>query len=380
MKHLDEGLMMALLDGELSAGEQREAEQHIDSCPECSSRLAEARLLMAEADGLVEELIVPPATSRAAETGKRTRWLRGRNLAWAASVVAALGLGITGGITFFTQSGSGREVAISPQQAAAPIDPVATPSTGVPPAAGSIGESRQVPPGQPATGAGLPANQARPSTETARLESDRTVEEPAAAAPSVAPNAFGESGSAKLSIRGGLPDSPPVPAAPLTDAAGAAGRAAPAPAMRAQRQAEREAPALVPRDEVTTRQRLDSELRSHAPAFRPISMEEAVHHLGGVIRLVDGLTPEGFEVAASDSAQPLVRVTYRVGQAEIRLFLEQRRTDNSFVASDLQRLNSTVEQALTVNRLSWNDLGGFALTLSGQVSPDSLSHFKSLVK
>ena len=65
-------------------------------------------------------------------------------------------------------------------------------------------------------------------------------------------------------------------------------------------------------------------------------MEEAVRHLSGAIRLVDGLTPEEFEVAAADSAQPLVRVLYRVGPDGIRLFLEQRRADNSFVASDLQ--------------------------------------------
>jgi hypothetical protein len=109
-------------------------------------------------------------------------------------------------------------------------------------------------------------------------------------------------------------------------------------------------------------------------------MEEAVRHLGGIIRLIDGLTPEEFEVAATDSAQPLVRVTYRIGQAENRLFLEQRRVDNSFVASDLQTLAPAVELARNGNILSWNDLRGFSLTLVGPFSADSLFHFKTLVK
>jgi hypothetical protein len=109
-------------------------------------------------------------------------------------------------------------------------------------------------------------------------------------------------------------------------------------------------------------------------------MEEAVRHLEGVIRLIDGLTPEEFEVAASDSAQSLVRVVYRVGPAESRLVLEQRRADNSFVASDLQSRQQAVDQPELVNRLSWNDLRGFALTLWGPITRDSLFHFKTLVK
>jgi hypothetical protein len=380
MHHLDEGLMMALLDGELSAAEQREVEGHLNSCAECSGRLVEARALMAEADGLVGELIVPPATFRATKSRKRSPWISGRNLAWAASVVAALGLGISGGIVFMDQAERSSEVAISPQPAEAPRDQGALPPSEVPSASGLVGQSPdRVGSGQ--TAGGLPANQARPSAERARGESDRAPEERAGETPSVATNAFDETSQAKLSIEERRIDSAPTAAASLADAAG---RAAPAvEALRRQAQPQSGSLAelpLVPRDEVTTRQRLDSDFRSNAPVFRQIPMEEAVRHLGGVIRLVDGLTPEEFEVAAPDSAQPLVRVIYRVGSAETRLILEQRRTDNSFVASDLQRLNSTVKQTRAGNWLSWNDLDGFSLSLFGLVSPDSLFHFKSLVK
>jgi hypothetical protein len=109
-------------------------------------------------------------------------------------------------------------------------------------------------------------------------------------------------------------------------------------------------------------------------------MEEAVRQLSGAIRLIDGLTPDEFAVAASDGVQPLVRVIYRVGPAESPLFLEQRRVDNSFVASDLQRSPEVVEPTTGLNRLSWNDLHGFTLTLVGPFGRDSLSHFKTLVK
>jgi hypothetical protein len=134
---------------------------------------------------------------------------------------------------------------------------------------------------------------------------------------------------------------------------------------------------MAPRDEVTSR---PLRLANEGPSFQRVSLEEAVRHLGGVVRLIDGLTPEEFEVAASDSAQPLVRVIYRVGSTESRLILEQKRADKGFVASDLQRREAPVARSLADNSLSWNDLAGFTLTLSGRFSADSLFHFKTLVK
>ena len=376
MQHLDEGLMMALLDGELSAAEQREVEGHLNSCAECSGRLLEARALMAEADGLVGELIVPPATFRPTKSRKRSAWISGRNLAWAASVVAALGLGISGGMVFMDQADRTSEVAISPRPTEAPRDQVALPPSEVPSASGSTVRSpaRE---GSGVTAGGAPANQARPSAER---ESDRAPEERTGETTSIATNAFAETGQAKLLGRSDVADTARPAMVPLADAAGRDEPAVGALRRQVQPQAGSLAQPLVPRDEVTTRQRLDSDSRLNAPVFRQVPMEEAVRQLDGVIRLIDGFTPEEFEVSAADSAQALVRVTYRVGPAESRLFLEQRRVDNSFVASDLQTLPQVVEPNSGVNRLSWNDLRGFTLTLVGRFSADSLSHFKTLVK
>ena len=100
MPHLDEGLLMALLDGELTGIQQQDADYHLQSCPECSARLQELRGFMQEADGLVSDLGEPPALAPSAITpvaDRRTqRRLPPRAFAWAASIVAALGLGFAG--------------------------------------------------------------------------------------------------------------------------------------------------------------------------------------------------------------------------------------------------------------------------------------------
>lgn len=94
MSHPDEGTMQMLLDGELDAEERARVESHLRSCAPCATRLAEARGFMEEADRLVEVLAVPeqPASPRRAST-RRTLI---RTLAWAASIVLAVGVGYWG--------------------------------------------------------------------------------------------------------------------------------------------------------------------------------------------------------------------------------------------------------------------------------------------
>ena len=62
MQHLDEGLLMALLDGELyGAPNSRTPRPICGPAPECATRSAELKGFMAEADGLVADLGEPPA-------------------------------------------------------------------------------------------------------------------------------------------------------------------------------------------------------------------------------------------------------------------------------------------------------------------------------
>jgi len=375
MLHLDEGLLMALLDGELNGAEQLDAETHLRTCTECATRFAELKVFMLEADGLVADLGEPPAPGAAAaphDPGVRRsrRVLAPRTLAWAASIVAALGLGFAGSL-WWLRSGQVETNYASGAFGTQPSDSFSPSITPAPTAA-------------PPQLALQQEQTSRPAEESAARHMDVTADEidrPQADSsnrPSnemaVRPNAA-EVGQAANQLRD-------------QDAAGlAAGRADPAPTAASAKATD----LARGRDSRSERQLAPAaaapmtpgSLRREAvsgPVFQRTSMEEAVRQLGGVIRLIDGFTPEEFEVAAADSAQALVRVIYRVGPAETRLFLEQRRADNSFVASDLQKLPQVVEPSSGVNRLSWNDLRGFTLTLAGRFSADSLSHFKTLVK
>ena len=97
MPHLDEGTLHALVDGEIRSADLEAIRTHLAVCAECRAQLDEARAFAAEAAGLVELIEVPPAGQGVdGRSGGRRRFPM-RELAWAASVVAAVGLGYVGG-------------------------------------------------------------------------------------------------------------------------------------------------------------------------------------------------------------------------------------------------------------------------------------------
>ena len=380
MQHLDEGILMALLDGELKGPEQQEAENHLRTCLECSARFDELKSFMREADGLVADLGEPPAlpADRSIEPVRQPRRFTPRTLAWAASVVAALGLGYAG--STLLDSGiqgtnlAGRDME---QKASEPVT-ASAPQSAPPPELTLQEERARQPSAGNAAGSRDTAGDPGPESDNARLLRNQAL--------AVRPN-VGEAGQAaaeSVDLSAGGVGAVRDAATPTDEVAAKATETERVQAETAARSRALEgredrqfAPAVPPAPTASAGFRREG---FAAPVFHRITMEEAVRHLSGAIRLIDGLAPEEFEVAASDSAQSLVRVIYRVGPAETRLVLEQRRVGNSFVASDLQTLQMSVAPATTGNRLSWNDLRGFALTLSGSFSPDSLFHFKTLVK
>ena len=112
MKHFDEGMVHAWLDGALNDDEAAEMERHAAACAECRARVAEARGLLAAASRILSALddvpggVTPVAgtagrAGTAARAAKR-RWLR--PTAWA--VAAALMLAV--GVRSLRESGSGR--------------------------------------------------------------------------------------------------------------------------------------------------------------------------------------------------------------------------------------------------------------------------------
>ncbi|MET0398640.1 MAG: zf-HC2 domain-containing protein, partial [Longimicrobiaceae bacterium] len=99
MQHVDEGLLHAWLDGEraaLGSARAEEIRRHLDGCAECRTRLGEARDLRDRADALLRGggpvgVEIPPFESLAGRAPARRS--RTRMLAWAASLVLAVGAG-----------------------------------------------------------------------------------------------------------------------------------------------------------------------------------------------------------------------------------------------------------------------------------------------
>lgn len=77
MSHVDEGTLHALLDGELAPAEVLEVQTHFATCPACSSRLDDARKLLAETERLVTALeTAAPGGAAAPEAIVPTRTAR----------------------------------------------------------------------------------------------------------------------------------------------------------------------------------------------------------------------------------------------------------------------------------------------------------------
>jgi hypothetical protein len=97
MSHVDDGTLHAYLDGELTAVEVDRLTAHLAGCQACRTRLEEERALVERASRLLD-LAAPPASGRVvpplAELRRPRRWWQVRTpLAWAATVVLAVGLG-----------------------------------------------------------------------------------------------------------------------------------------------------------------------------------------------------------------------------------------------------------------------------------------------
>jgi len=98
MSHVDDGTLHTYLDGELAPAEARGVEAHLAQCPACRERLEQERALITRAGELLA-LAAPPDRDlppfRAGDVKPPTRlWWRVRlPLAWAATIVLALGIG-----------------------------------------------------------------------------------------------------------------------------------------------------------------------------------------------------------------------------------------------------------------------------------------------
>lgn len=294
MSHLDEGLLTAMLDGEIPSAELPAIRAHLDRCAECRARLEDLRGLLDQAGTLITMLgdgttgTVDPAAVIPIPRRSRTR--HHRLLAWAATVVLAAGLG-------YWMRGPG----------GAPMGGLSDRAVGVP---GAVAFDEGAAGNQAAPG-GEAVEPVRPPVPTPgrRVGVSEESSPPASAPPPVvvedAPTALGraavrtDAGAAKVAERlVSVPDAD-LRASELRSASGAP------PA----------APAAVG-SEATVRQEVALE------SFVPISFVDAVARMGGTLRLVDGLVPDRLEASTTT-----VRVIYPLRSGE--LVLEQRRRGDS---------------------------------------------------
>jgi hypothetical protein len=331
MRHLEEGTLHALLDGELDVAEAREVEGHLRTCAECSARLADERLLAAESLALVERLQVPDRPSGMVFATRPNRF-PARILAWAASILVAAGLGYY---------------------------------------SGEYGQVRAVPqvPAEAARDAATAEPQSAPPTTAAPVAA---VTSPAAASrPTAAPRSRAEK--------------PPMPEAGRV-AAESSGMLTGEPDFGFRGGRNQDGATYLDAVPTVPTSRLESAAKSSlqvadGTSGRPVGLEEAVGVLGGTIRLIDGLAPERVEAGTGG----LVRVAYRLtGGSEI--YLEQWRlpapaaAPQALARRDLARqapallggdtLATTTATGLP--RLEWLDPVGFRLVLSGDIGADSL--------
>ena len=305
MSHLDEGTLHAMIDGEIPSAELGEVQAHLAACAECRARLDQERRLAGEALDLVQMVELPeelPVLAAAAAPGqstpvaietrriRRINWTRG--LAWAASLVGAVGLG-------YAARGVVRPAGPAPLDVRETAQPVAA------------------------------------NLESRRADSSPSEPPAAAPKPAPAPERRQTAGSANqararadtiISLDELRPMAPP-PAAPAASGAAAARDAAREQIARA------ESPPL-------------AQMKLALPV-EALTLPEALRRLAGSIRLIPGLIPTRLEAQGTE-----VRVVYPTAQGELILRQElvngvlvfRLSAPPGFPADSLERLRLLVRE------------------------------------
>jgi anti-sigma factor RsiW len=430
MSHLDEGTLHALLDGELSSSEARDAQAHLGTCVACGARLQEVKQFLAEADRLVGALEVPagaaasapPARPRqsppfnrtfrepenwdeppvlllpdnAEALARRRRWLS--TIRWAAIITL-----VVGGGRFLVN-------AVSPGSSLPAARDITTATRPVPPAVASPEETRR--PTEPvvATGSARPARpaaqnraplaktNAEPLAAKTEAQVDTTSERPDSAADeftdsisadsqSLAAGAAAESVPAASSTRSTELSSRTTEAkdSPRREDEIATRQAAAEALAELDRQRRRErAAAATAALERPAPVRVESAPAAEPPAPAPrtpeqraqvymrIGLDEAVKQLGRPVHVIEGMTPEfigltnGRLVAGADPNRPVVRVVY----------LDSR---GRMILLDQQRLRTGQAPGASEGNLRWS-VGDVMLYLRGEPGPDVLRNLQRRVR
>ena len=356
MSHVDDGTLHAYLDGELSPPEAQGVEAHLAQCPGCRGRLEEERALIARAGELLAlaappDRELPPWRPGDAKPLERLWWQVRLPLAWAATIVLALGIG-----TYF-----GRESKPVPQaQTASDAEP-ATPRALEAPISSeraqreSRGEARRAARTPPAAHPAAPAPAARDEAEaTAQEREERMAAVPRVGARSAANQAA-------------------APQAAFVMADGALVEKGTTISLDSARALLRTDPLAVPGAPIRTI------YRAREMGYSTVVIVEQMLDSSTVIKVVNRrpsplaldqfvVTGAGAATARPDSASSAERV--RLGRARVA---------DSLAAAPAAKAVTRLAPVETQNRLL-RHLGDLEIQISGPLPSDSLRKLLQLVQ
>ncbi len=330
MSHVDEGTLHAYLDGELTPVERERVDTHLKGCPACQARLAEERALIERASRLLGMAAPPERAQPPLHQLRPPRfdWRLRRPLAWAATVILAVGVG------WFANAMVQKRAA--PQRAAELDRAVATASKATP-------ALPAVPKVDSVAAALRPRGELATRSEPRLMDSirkDRDVQRQLAAANAVAARET-------TTVMAGAPTQRKV------DAAAQASRTAPVVSVRGDQA---------------------------AAAWPLIAREPARAILG-----VEPVVIPGFAVRAyrRNPAAPEI-VVEQVTDAGTAIMLIERRADSSSASAKGRvadvAANAPQPMAKSVNERLARFVGPLRVEIEGPLTPDSLSSLLELAR
>lgn len=420
-EHLDDGIIHALLDGELGGDELAAARAHVLACEACSARVAEERLLAGEAERLIAELDEagapaadaamsppqaptvkgPPVVLIPDNAEEPNRWQRrkgpGRWVGIAAMLAVAAGAGLValeGGSDsedFGTDAvvsdmealpapeGQGFDLTDSGVRAASLDSPAGAPASlagersATPPetvsdsAASDLAAGSRAPVGSRADSPRLGAAEPTPTALKTREEADEgpeiQVEGPGRQTELARSNPAERSSAARPQNEAAQNRDGEVASVMQMRPGVTAGAAAPAPESR--RRDSLRVPAA-PTAATPAPRRAPLSLEQQSQISMRIGLDEAQRLLGSPMHVIDGLQPEfvglvpGRLVRGANPNDYVVRVVYLDDQRR-KIYLDQQRLDLTGRQMGLQRDTVPPE---------WVK-GEVRLSLSGDISSDA---------
>jgi hypothetical protein len=422
-EHLDDGLIHALLDGELSGEELAGARAHVLACEACSARVAEERLLAGEAERLIAELDEPvgpalggsmPLPESPTVKGppvvlipqvpeESNRWQRRRGPSRAVGIAATVAIAAGAGF-FALQSSSGPDT-FGSDSVVSDMAPLPAPDeralaltdSGVAPAAPETAPSAAPGLATDAVESRLQELPAEMAERDAPVNASRVAEEGAAGArqDAAAPPPSAVQAKARENLTAPVVRTPAprdlARAAPVTEraervaepqreqpsardeaaapAAQVSPRTATGAATAANESRGRDSVGVTsaPAPSVPAPRRASLSIEQQSQITMRIGLDEAQRLLGSPMHVIEGLQPEfvglvpGRLVRGANPSDYVVRVVY-LDENRRLIFLDQQRLDLTGRQMGMQRDTIPPE---------WVK-GDVRLSLSGDISAESV--------